>query len=420
LCGSKLNVKRAASNKVENLTTASKSKKDVGKSKTVQSGAGNTRRSIKVNGRTPLRKPPAVENLKEDSLFDSDVESTNSGSVKSSESELEVLKIVKRTGQQKKKVSSKQDETSIASVAYSPSRNSTTTPVRNAQSKKSGGDKPITTFSITTPIRNIGTGTTQNTAAVTPNLASLGISPARTLPFAAQSRASSTRDCLIKVAIIKGLNNSAVIVMRCAPIVTMPNASNICWPEKVFVDALKNDDVWTRQHSICRETHQWYHENQQMKNNKGYAIRLFTMFADNVPTNSSVISFCESVCRCINSSHGNTSTISVMPHNLFWLPNDSVWSDIVGAQKSVELIVGEKGEPEHGFYEENEELILTHFHYKTLNVDLANYFYAPDSALHSSIVAERNSNDDIVSDVEIQELKGEEDDGLSTSVDLLV
>jgi hypothetical protein len=417
----KVNNKRSPSNKVANLATPVKARQDVSKSKTTTSGTAITRQNIKVSSKAVVRKPPTVKHLKSDTLFDSDVESTNSANSKSSASELEVLKVVKKAHgkQYDKKINSKQDNSSIGSVVHSPSQHSTSTPVRATHGKNAGSDKPITTFYITTPNRNSSVGAAQTAKTTTPDLAAIGISPAKSLPFAAQSRTSSVKDCLMKAVIIRGLNNSAAIVMRCAPIVTIPNSFNICWSEKVFVDALRNNETWTTEHSICHETQQWFHENIQMKNGKGYAIRLFVMYADNVPTHHSVAQYCESVCRCINSSHGNTTTISVNAQNMFWLPDNSVWSDVVGVQKSVELIVSEKGNPERGFYEENEELILTHFHDATLSVDLANYLHAPDSALHSSVVAQRKCRVEYIPSMEEERLRDEESDVFSASDDLL-
>jgi hypothetical protein len=275
------------------------------------------------------------------------------------------------------------------------------TPARNCDK-----DKAVSTIGYNTPpnstdkLTTLSNGTSAykmagSTAVSKPNppdLASIGIRPAKSPPrYAGRSTTNSAKDCKMRVAVIKCCaSETAAIVMRCEPLSSMQNSSNAAWSEKVFSDALgsetKRTENWVTHLAISTMTYPWFDNNVKQRNNKGFPIRLFVMYADLVPTHNAVYKFCQSVCDCLNATPGNTTKISVDEKKMFWLPgNNAVWSDIVGNTKSCEMITYDKGEPKLGFYEEYEDEILTHFHYGSFDLDLAAYFYAPVATLHPSI-----------------------------------
>jgi hypothetical protein len=152
-------------------------------------------------------------------------------------------------------------------------------------------------------------------------LSAFGIVPP-SIETAVVNQTTTNKDAILKCAYIRGPTNN-VIVFRCQPV--LPGTQ--CWCEKLWFDAVKGRHPWILDLGINDRTLSWYHENEPMLNEKGYAVRIFMIVTPGpLPTKDRLLSLGEHICRHINLIPGNTTKMSIEDEsNYFWLGEDAVW-----------------------------------------------------------------------------------------------
>ena len=79
------------------------------------------------------------------------------------------------------------------------------------------------------------------------------------------------------------------------------------------------------------------------------------------------------LCETLNGFWQNTNTVCVEKDNLFWLTqSDGVWVEIVGVDKAQQYLLEKLGNMTNtpNVYDQNRELIHSHFHPNTLPLEL--------------------------------------------------
>lgn len=123
-----------------------------------------------------------------------------------------------------------------------------------------------------------------------------------------------------------------------------------------------------------------------MENNKGYAIRLFVIQLACRPPKDSPVNIGQYICRHVNATPGNKTTIVVDEENFFWIEPEQkpVWADVVGSQAALTRLLGMTGPLTADFFNTYKEAIHQHFQPKTLSLELARILHAPNDELHPS------------------------------------
>ena len=105
------------------------------------------------------------------------------------------------------------------------------------------------------------------------------------------------------------------------------------------------------------------------------------------------------LCDTLNSIRQNNNTVRVEKDNLFWLTQcNCVWADIVGDNKAKEYLLGKLGDMSNtpNMYDQNKDLIHSHFHPNTLTLELNQILRVPmevsDPMFH--MMTQRHSTDD--------------------------
>ena len=89
------------------------------------------------------------------------------------------------------------------------------------------------------------------------------------------------------------------------------------------------------------------------------------------------------LCDTLNSIRHNNNTVCVEKDNLFWLTQSNcVWADIVGDNKAKEYLLEKLGNTSKmpNMYDQNKDLIHSHFHPNTLPSGLNQILQVPTKA----------------------------------------
>ena len=90
------------------------------------------------------------------------------------------------------------------------------------------------------------------------------------------------------------------------------------------------------------------------------------------------------LCKTLNGIWQNNNTVHVEKDNLFWLTqSDCVWVEIVGDNKAQEYLLEKLGDMTNSpnAYDQNRELIHSHFHPNTLPSELNQILGGPSEIL---------------------------------------
>ena len=107
------------------------------------------------------------------------------------------------------------------------------------------------------------------------------------------------------------------------------------------------------------------------------------------------------LCDTLNGIRQNNNTVHVEKDNLFWLTQSNcVWADIVGDNKAKEYLLEKVGDmsntPNMYSYNQNKDLIHSHFHPITLPLELNQILQMPmeasDTMFH--MTTQQHSTDD--------------------------
>ena len=90
------------------------------------------------------------------------------------------------------------------------------------------------------------------------------------------------------------------------------------------------------------------------------------------------------LCETLNGIRQNNNTACVEKDNLYWLTqSDCVWAEIVGVNKAQEYLLDRLGNMANtpNVYDQNRELIHSHFHPNTLPLELNMILGGPSEIL---------------------------------------
>ena len=105
------------------------------------------------------------------------------------------------------------------------------------------------------------------------------------------------------------------------------------------------------------------------------------------------------LCDTLNGIRQNNSTVHVKKDNLFWLTQSNcVWADIVGDNKAMEYLLEKVGNTSNmpNMYNQNKDLIHSHFHQNTLPSELNQILQMPTQASDATfhMTTQQHSTDD--------------------------
>jgi hypothetical protein len=193
------------------------------------------------------------------------------------------------------------------------------------------------------------------------DLASFGIIPAAT-PNAQGLNQGHTNTSTLRVVIVNGCNGHCDILLRSEA--TGQSNINSSWCEKLISDAIKEPKSWASKLNISPQPFNWYDRDILQVNRNGYPIRLFHIPVSAASTDlssESVTELMNHICRMVTNTPRNTEVLSFDEAAPSWIEGNVVWSDVVGTAKALSMLRYAKGPPREGFFEENEEFILTYF-----------------------------------------------------------
>lgn len=180
----------------------------------------------------------------------------------------------------------------------------------------------------------------------------------------------------LRIVIIDGVAGHCDILLRCEA--TGQNNVNSSWCEKLFADSIKQSDSWASRLNVSGQAFNWYDNDTMKVNRNGYPIRLFHIPVSSSASNLSsenVTNLCNHICRMLSNYPRNTEKITYDERTAKWINGKAVWADVVGTTKAASIIRISKGNPYQGFFEENEEYILTYF--RRNNKEIMKQFFAP-------------------------------------------
>ena len=91
------------------------------------------------------------------------------------------------------------------------------------------------------------------------------------------------------------------------------------------------------------------------------------------------------LCETLNGIRQNNNTVCVEKDNLFWLTQSNcVWADIVGDNKAKEYLLEKLGDMSTmpNMYDQNKDLIHSHFRPNTLPSELNQILQVPTEVSH--------------------------------------
>jgi len=169
----------------------------------------------------------------------------------------------------------------------------------------------------------------------------------------------------------------------------MPNGH---YPERILRQAIEKEEEWAVKLLFTKQHIFWAKDNEPVRNQKGYQVRLFVIYVDVLPPASSLLKLGEHICEMLNNSPDNSTTTTVDAQNLFFVsqPNGvCVWSDIVGERPAYDMLLSNAGEPAGpGFFNRHRDLVFSHFRHGNLDPHLATLLDAPVGEVRESMQAQ--------------------------------
>ena len=219
-----------------------------------------------------------------------------------------------------------------------------------------------------------------------------------------------TRDSWLKACLVKG-PGSCGIVFRVEPKDASINGGS--WAEKCFFDALRQKQDWIVRLNFHPRCLSWYHGDVEQKNSKGYAIRLFVIYATEAPSKDNVLKLGAFICSQVNAMPDNATTISVADEMaFFWIPRAAVWADVIGTAAAFKTLVDTHGVPYQGYYEKHRDVIHSYFRPGTLTHEIATKLRAPIEQVAPEFrgaLAQQNGDDDAMDEFLLEDSEDDEE-----------
>lgn len=206
-------------------------------------------------------------------------------------------------------------------------------------------------------------------------LASLGI---KSVKAEKASPDSANRNCVIIVTVTPGpvaaFNfwfENQLVALTFGP-----------WTEKLTVDAVRANLEWTQSLGIQQAHYKLNIDGEEVRNNRGYAKRVFCCPLESPPTRDAAITMAKYIADCLNATPGNSTTTLVDEDRLFPFGSDPThWSNFVGIEAACRLClersIGSGQVPMPGYWESHSDVVRAHFGEGELSPELARFFHAP-------------------------------------------
>ena len=194
------------------------------------------------------------------------------------------------------------------------------------------------------------------------------------------------RTSVLKFAFVKELEKF-LIFFRFVPDV-QPYGN---YTEILMYTALKNSKPsFCRDLNVSRTSHPCpiYKNNEAALNSSGYSFQAYKITTSTKPTYQVLLMLENVLCHTLNGIRQNNNTVRVKKDNLFWLTQSNcVWADIVGHNKAMEYLLEKIGDTMPNMYNQNKDLIHSHFHRNSfpseLNQILRMLMQASDTTFHT-------------------------------------
>ena len=164
-------------------------------------------------------------------------------------------------------------------------------------------------------------------------------------------------------------------------------------------NVLKNNKPsFCRNLNVSRTCHSIYENNEAVLNSSGYSFCAFKITTLTKPTCQVLLMLGNALCETLNSIRQNNNTVHVEKDNLFWLTQSNcVWADIVGDNKAKEYLLEKLGNTSNtpNMYDQNKDLIHSHFHPNTLSSELNQILQVPTEVSHPTfhMLTQQHSTD---------------------------
>ena len=195
------------------------------------------------------------------------------------------------------------------------------------------------------------------------SLHALELNPVIEAPWSAAATLHP-RTSVLKFAIVKELEKF-LIFFRFVPDVHT---------EMFMYSTLKNNEpLFCRDLNVSRTSHPIFENNEAALNSSGYSFWAYKITTSTKPTCQVLLMLGNALCDTLNGIRHNINTVCVEKDNLFWLTQSNcVWADIVGDNKAKEYLLEKLGDTSNtpNMYDQNKDLIHSHFHPNTLPLEL--------------------------------------------------
>ena len=187
------------------------------------------------------------------------------------------------------------------------------------------------------------------------------------------------RTSVLKFAIVKELEKFPIVLSFVPDVQPYGN-----YTEMFMYSTLKNNEPsFCRDLNVSRTSHPIYKNNEAALNSFGYSFWAYKITKSTKPTCQVLLMLGNALCDTLNSIRHNINTVHVEKDNLFWLTQSNcVWADIVVDNKAKEYLLeklGDKSNTPH-MYDQNKDLIHSHFHPNTLPSELNQILQVPMEA----------------------------------------
>ena len=212
--------------------------------------------------------------------------------------------------------------------------------------------------------------TSSHSKNVTPNvtLDALGLNPVIEMPWSAGAT-RHPKTSVLKFAVVKELDQ--FLIFFCFVPDVQPHGN---YTEMFMYNAVRNNEpLFCKNLKFCRTWHSIYENNEAVCNSNGYSFRAFKITTLTKPTCQILIMLGNALCEALNGIRQNSNTVHVEQDNLFWLTQSNcVWADIVGDNKAQGYLLEKLGDTSNktNVFDENKDLIHSHFHPNTLPSEL--------------------------------------------------
>ena len=147
-------------------------------------------------------------------------------------------------------------------------------------------------------------------------------------------------------------------------------------------NTLKNNDLsFCRDLNVSTTSHPIYNNNEAALNTSGYSFRAYKITTSTEPTYQILLMHGNDLCETLNGIRHNINTVRVEKDNLFWLTESNcVWANIVGDNKAMEYLLEKIGDTTPNMYNQNKDLIHSHFHHNSFPSELNQILQMPMQA----------------------------------------